>query len=172
MSLFRRLFAKPDPYRASAARLVASVMTGARQPNLYLKGCAKDDFDGRFQMAALHGGLVMRRLKHLGNDALIVSEKFGEALFDRFDYAYREEGVGDASIARKVRKLGERYFGLARALDAALDGAEPVQDVLVRNGLGGRSPGDLADYAQRADAQLFTLSQDALFVGDITWPSA
>ncbi|MEL6567219.1 MAG: ubiquinol-cytochrome C chaperone family protein [Pseudomonadota bacterium] len=170
MSLFRRLFAKPDPQRDAAARLVAAVMTGARQPGLYLKGFAQDDFDGRFQMAALHGGIVMRRLKHLGGDALVVSEKFGEALFDRFDYAYREEGVGDASIARKVRKLGERYFGLARALDDAFDGGDEVADVLARNGLGGEATAGLAQYARAVDAHLATLPQETVFQGMIEWP--
>ncbi|MEL6664433.1 MAG: ubiquinol-cytochrome C chaperone family protein, partial [Pseudomonadota bacterium] len=113
MAFLKRLFSKPDPKAEAAKRLADAVFAGARQPGLFLKGYARDDFDGRFQMAALHGGLVMRRLKVLGGEALVVSEKLGEALFDRFDYAYREEGVGDASIARKVRKLGERYFGLA-----------------------------------------------------------
>lgn len=163
---------KRDPEREAAACLVAAVMTGARQPGLYLKGFAADDFDGRFQMAALHGGLVMRRLKQLEGDALVVSEKFGEVLFDRFDYAYREEGVGDASIARKVRKLGERYFGLARALDSALDGNEPVEDVLSRNGLGGEDAKGLAAYAREVDDYLSDETRETLFAGKVDWPTA
>lgn len=172
MSLLSRLFAKRDPEREAAACLVAVVMTGARQPTLYLKGYARDDFDGRFQMAALHGALVMRRLKQLGGDALVVSEKFGEVLFDRFDYAYREEGVGDASIARKVRKLGERYFGLARALDSAMDGADSVEDVLSRNGLGADAVAGLANYARQVDAYLAGQPKEALYSGKLDWPVA
>ena len=171
MAFLKRLFSKPDPKAEAAKRLADAVFSGARQPGLFLKGYARDDFDGRFQMAALHGGLVMRRLKVLGGEALVVSEKLGEALFDRFDYAYREEGVGDASIARKVRKLGERYFGLARAMDGALEGEEPLEAVLSRNGLGQESVNGLADYARQADAALAQTSEAELLAGEITWPA-
>ena len=114
----------------------------------------------------------MRRLKTLGGEALIVSEKLGETLFDRFDYAYREEGVGDASIARKVRKLGERYFGLARALDAALDSDdEEVANVLTRNGLGEGNTTALVKLARETDNHLQALSEQKVFSASLTWPT-
>lgn len=171
MSFLKRIFARPDPEREAAVRIADAVMSGARQPGLFLKGLAADDFDGRFQMVALHGALVMRRLKDFGTGGLVVSEKLGEVLFDRFDYAYREEGVGDASIARKVRKLGERYFGLARALDGALNGEESVESVLERNGVGKGAGTELAAYVAEADARLSRLPEDAIGSGRIEWPT-
>ncbi|MEL6663207.1 MAG: ubiquinol-cytochrome C chaperone family protein, partial [Pseudomonadota bacterium] len=84
---------------------------------------------------------------------------------------YREEGVGDASIARKVRKLGERYFGLARAMDGALEGEEALEAVLSRNGLGQESVDGLADYARQADAALAQTSEAELLAGEIAWPA-
>lgn len=171
MSILDRLLRKSDPRKAMAQGLADSVIFAARRPELYLAGYAEDDFDGRFLMVALHGGLVMRRLKGMGPDALAVSEKLGEVLFDRFDYAYREEGVGDASIARKVRKLGERYFGLARALDRALDGEEAnLADVLMRNGLGGSDPGALAAFTETTDRHLQGLNTGDIYAAELDWP--
>lgn len=169
MSLFSRLFAGKAP-NAPAQRLADGVIAAGRRPEFYLQELVPDDFDGRFGLVSLHGVLLMRRLKQLGPDGLVLSERMGEALFDRFDYAYREEGVGDSSIARKVRKLGERYFGLARALDSALDGAEPVEDVLKRNGLGGRRAVRLAEWTIAADAALAGQSREPLLGGEVDWP--
>lgn len=169
MSLLSRLFAARrdgDP----APRLADAVIHAARRPGFYLTGLAEDTFDGRFGMVALHGALVMRRLKSFGNEGLAVSERLGEALFDRFDYAYREEGVGDSAIARKVRQLGERYFGLARALDGALDGGEPVAASLQRNGLGGLSPERLADWVAEADRRIAGIAFDDVRAARIPWP--
>lgn len=171
MSIFSRLLKSRDPAKVRARDIAAQVMSGARQPELFLSGFARDDFDGRFQMVAVHGGLAMRRLKTMDREALVVSEKLGEVLFDRFDYAYREEGVGDSSIARKVRKLGEQYFGLVRAMDGALDGGEvALEDVLQRNGLGGLKQVALADYIRRADQALAATPDDAVLSGRFQWP--
>lgn len=171
MSIIKKLFGARDPHMEKARAIADSVMAGARQPGLFLAGFAEDDFDGRFEMVAVHGGLAMRRLKTMDRDGLIVSEKLGEVLFDRFDYAFREEGVGDSSIARKVRKLGEQYFGLVRAMDSALDGADAsLEAVLARNAIGGDQSGRLADYIARADMALAGTGDDAVLAGEITWP--
>ncbi|MEM1106590.1 MAG: ubiquinol-cytochrome C chaperone family protein [Pseudomonadota bacterium] len=171
MPFLKRLFKREDPERASAVKIAGAIMSAAREPELYLRGFAADDFDGRFQMVALHGGLVMRRLKAFGTPGLVVSEKLGEVLFDRFDYAYREEGVGDASIARKVRKLGERYFGLARALDGALEGGDDLSEVLRRNGLGGSDVDGLAAHTRKIDDVLSSAGETELYAGDLSWPT-
>lgn len=171
MSFLDRLLGKSDPRRETARELADSIIAAARRPELYLSGYAEDDFEGRFGMVALHGALVMRRLKTLSDDGLVISEKLGEALFDRFDYAYREEGVGDASIARKVRKLGERYFGLARALDAALDTDRTnVTQVLHRNGLGERDRDGLTQLVAETDCYLQALSEADIRAVRVIWP--
>lgn len=169
MSLFSRLFAA-SRNKDVVCQLADAVIRAGRRPGFYLAGLAEDTFEGRFGLVALHGALVMRRLKVHGADGLVLSERLGEALFDRFDYAYREEGVGDSAIARKVRKLGERYFGLARALDSALEGSEPVIESLTRNGLGGRSPERLAAWVVEADRALSALALADLQAARITWP--
>ena len=43
--------------------------------------------------------------------------------------ALRENGVGDASIARRIRKMGEEFYGLAKAMDEALEADAPQKEI-------------------------------------------
>ncbi len=166
---------KPDPGALAGRRLCDAVIAQARQPAFYRNGLAADTFEGRFELTALHGALLMRRLRTAGPDGSQLAERLVEALFDRFDYALREEGVGDASIARRARKLGEEFYGLARALDGVLGGAAVsvagLSDVLARNGLGGRDPAALARHVLDESAALEQCSDAELLCGDVTWAS-
>jgi cytochrome b pre-mRNA-processing protein 3 len=64
--------------------------------------------------------LLLHRLK--GQDPL--SQDIGQALFAAYvqalDSALREMGVGDLSMAKKMRKLGEAFYGRIKAYDSAL----------------------------------------------------
>jgi len=164
---------KPDPAALAGARLCDAVIARARAPEPYLEGLADDTFEGRFAMSALYGALVMRRLRTAEPGGMAVAEKLSEALFDRFDYALREEGVGDASIARRARGLGEQFYGLARALDAVLGGAAAsragVADVLARNGLGGSQADALAGRVLDEVVALEQCSDGDLLCGEVHW---
>ncbi|MEL7112290.1 MAG: ubiquinol-cytochrome C chaperone family protein [Pseudomonadota bacterium] len=103
--------------------------TEARSPEPYLKGWVSDTIYGRFNMVALVATLAMRRLRVQGQEGQALSKAFSELLFSDFDHALRENGVGDASIARRIRKMGEEFFGLANAVDAALELGGPQREV-------------------------------------------
>lgn len=150
-----------------------AVMAGALAPSLYLAGIAEDTFEGRFDMVSLHAILVMRRLRAIGERGRAVADSLYRALFDGLDYALREEGVGDSSIARKVRGHGEVFFGLARALDAALDVPAPdeaVAGVLARNGIGQGDPAGALAYVLSIEARLADLPDASVLSGAIDWP--
>jgi len=171
--IFSWLGGRPDPSVEIAAALCDGVIAKAREPALYLEGLVEDSFEGRFALSALYGGLLMRRLRQVDAGGLGIAERLGDALFDRYDYALREEGVGDASIARKARKLGEEFFGLARALDGVLGGEatslQGVADVLARNGLGGGAPDVLARHVISSETRLQTCSDADLLRGSVDW---
>lgn len=153
--------------------LADAVVAQARQPDFYRTGLADDTFDGRFDLMALHGALMLRRLRAMGKGGGDLAEALGEALMDRVDYALREEGVGDTTIARKVRKRGEALYGLATALAGTLDsggGPDAVEAVLSRNGLGGRAPATLAAYALEAADRLDRCPDETLASGRADWP--
>ena len=84
-------------------------------------------------------------------------------LFDTYvlalDHALRELGVGDLSIAKKMRKLGESLYGRMAAYEGPLraDDVDGLAEALARNVFeDAASPAarDLADYAVRSRASL------------------
>lgn len=174
MSWLARLFSGDRPVRTAANALADATMAAARRPGFYLAGLATDDFDGRFSLVALHASLVLRRLRTVQPGGRALAERYGEILFDRFDYAYREEGVGDTTIARKVRKLGERLYGLAGALDSALEADDQgaLEAVLARNSLGGQAPARLAEYTRAAESALADAGDGDILAGRMRWPEA
>ncbi|MEM0986982.1 MAG: ubiquinol-cytochrome C chaperone family protein [Pseudomonadota bacterium] len=171
--IFSWLKRSPDPTAEAARLLCDAVIAKARLPWAYENAFVEDTFEGRFAMTSLYGGLVMRRLRSAEAGGLALAEKLGEALFDRFDYALREQGVGDSSIARKARKLGEEFFGLARAVNAALNARDvsvsTLSPVLQRNGLGGPSPDPLSVHVLAVAQHLERCRDEDLLCGQITW---
>ncbi len=171
--VFKSLIFGRDQVDIAAGAAYDSVMRGALAPHLYTVGLVEDTFDGRFAVTAVHGALVMRRLRALGPSGRKLAEALQRKLFSGFDYALRETGVGDATISRKARALGEQFYGLARALDRALDSDDPalsVRSAIERNGLGGDRPDMLSGYVVIADRKLSSTPDAALLNGDVSWP--
>jgi cytochrome b pre-mRNA-processing protein 3 len=67
-------------------------------------------------MIALHMTIVFHRL-HKGDET---DKKFAQSLFDLFfkdmDRSLREMGVGDITVPKKVKKMGEVFYGLLGAV--------------------------------------------------------
>jgi len=170
---FGRLFSsRKRALRATARALHADIKKQALSPELYLAGLAEDSLNGRFEQVALHCAMVMRHLRDQGEDGPNVSQFLYEDVFSGFDYSLRETGVGDTSISRKVRKLGEHFFGLARGLDAAF--AEGTQDALEdfanRNALGHTDRPRFIAYLRKVDDILLVESSQIVSEGAIGWP--
>ena len=104
-----------------------AVTRQARQPALYTDLGAPDTVEGRFELYTLHLVLLLHRLKGQGG----LAGEAAQALFDTYvsslDDAMREMGVGDLSMGKKMRKLGEAIYGRVKNYDAALaEGADPA----------------------------------------------
>lgn len=153
--------------KQAGATLYQSVLKGALAEDLYRSGIGEDTFEGRFEQMALHGALMMRALR--ARDMPEVSQVLYEEIFAGFDHAYRQTGVGDSSISRKVRKLGEHFYGLARGLDQGLESQEDaaLERFVARNGLAREVPDLMVSYLRRADK---VLSQDKE-LSKIEWPT-
>src|SRR6185295_17528936 len=113
----------------------------ALRPDFYYDGGARDNFSGRFEMTSLHAALVFRRLRTAGASGKELAQECFDALFDGFDEALRDIGTGDLSVGKKIRKMGEAFYGRAKAYDEALAKDTPegaLEEALIRNlGLGG-----------------------------------
>jgi cytochrome b pre-mRNA-processing protein 3 len=119
-TLFGRFFNRDRHGERIASALYGAIVAQARQPALYSELGVPDSVSGRFEMLVLHLVLLSRRLKSAGEPA----RKAGQDVFDLFctemDNSLREMGIGDLSVPRKMREVGEAYFGRSAAYEAAL----------------------------------------------------
>jgi cytochrome b pre-mRNA-processing protein 3 len=125
-------------------------------------------------MTCLHGTLVFRRLREAGQAGKALSQEVFDALFDGFDEALRDIGTGDLSVGKKIRKMGEAFYGRAKAYDDALaDGVSDVdlQHSLMRN-LGVVEPqaGRFVRYVRAVEDTLRRHTDAQLLSGELNWP--
>lgn len=161
----------------AAQRLLQSAVAAARAPSLYAVMGAPDTIEGRFELLTLHTILLIERLRTEGD----ATEGLRQALFDAFighlDGAMREMGVGDLAMGKRMRKLGEAFYGRAasfRSALAALPDDELLQSVISRTVLEGAaaSPAPLADYVARSHAALGQGSLGEMVAGAPNWATA
>ncbi|MEQ9653888.1 ubiquinol-cytochrome C chaperone family protein [Hyphomonas sp.] len=125
--------------KAAVGQAYGGLMKAALAPDFYLAGDVADTFEGRAQMVTLHAALAIRRINAIaGAGSAKLAAALNARVLDGFDAAYREQGVGDSSIARKVRKLAEAHYGLGKAVTRALDDPDRESALIVvleRNGV-------------------------------------
>jgi cytochrome b pre-mRNA-processing protein 3 len=171
-----RLFS-PRPAVLAGRRLYASAAAQARSPAFYADMGAPDTVEGRFEIYSLHVALLLRRLKGQGPQAAETAQALFDAYVQALDDALREMGVGDLSVGKKMRKLGEAFYGRVRNYDEAftsLPDTAPLAAMIGRTVLmdeAGVQAGPLVDYATAAMARLQAAPVDALLQGDAPWPT-
>jgi cytochrome b pre-mRNA-processing protein 3 len=148
MSMIFNLFRKstaPD----AALEAYRSIVAQSRQEKFYADWGVADTVTGRFDMVSLHMALMLRRLNADASAAGFV-QALVDVFFRDMDGSIRELGVTDLGVPRKVKTMGNLFYGLARVLGIALDSGDrsEVEAVLVKNVYGAANPhaGDLAAY--------------------------
>jgi cytochrome b pre-mRNA-processing protein 3 len=176
-SMFLQRLLKPGPARSVGERLYASTVAQARSPALYADLGAPDTPDGRFEIYTLHVLLVLQRLRALGAEAAPLAQAYFDAYIGGLDNGLRELAVGDLSVGKTMRKLGEAFYGRGKALDgalAALPDRGPLDALLGRTVLGGAdgaAAAPLGGYLLRVREALDAAPADSLLAGDIPWPA-
>lgn len=118
--MFDRLF-KKDPMKAPARQVYLSLLEASRRPFLFGDRGAPDTVDGRFDMIVLHAVLVFRRLRALGEPGKRFNQLVFDTLFDDMDAGLREMGTGDLSVGKRIKEMGEAFYGRASAYEEALN---------------------------------------------------
>jgi cytochrome b pre-mRNA-processing protein 3 len=167
--LFRRAV-RPGTISAVYGAIVAQ----ARLPAFYRDYGAPDTVDGRFELIVLHLALLLDRI---GEEPALRS--MGQGIFDRFcqdmDDNLREIGIGDLAVPKHMRRVGEAFYGRARAYKAATeaDDENDLVTALERNIYGGGGSlhsRRLAVYVRGAVGHLKALDQAALAAGTLRFP--
>lgn len=146
--MFRLPFFRKREDRLAA--LFGDLVAAARAPVAYLDYGVTDDFEGRFERLALIATLVLRRLRALPPPAGDAAQELVDALFAHLDDGLRRSGIGDLSVPKRMKKLGQGFYGRADAYTAAL--AEPgdaaLRAALSRNLYAGRIAPDAIAQGQ------------------------
>ena len=164
---------KRGPAKEAGERLYAAAVALARRPALYAELGAPDTPDGRFEVYTLHVLMVLARLKGQGRPAAPVGQALFDAYISGLDHGLRELAVGDLSVGKTMRKLGEAFYGRGRALDealAALPDQGPLQALIGRTvlaGAVGADPAPLAEYALGLQERLAATPTPQLLAGEI-----
>lgn len=160
--------------RWAVDKLHQSILAQSLRPDFYFEGGARDNFSGRFEMTSLHATLIFRRLRLAGGAGKALAQETFEALFDGFDDALREIGTGDLTVGKKIRKMGEAFYGRAKAYDDALASNAPegsLETALTKNlGVGEAAAPRFAKYVRHVEETLLRHTNEALLTGEVGWP--
>ena len=161
------------PRDDTIAALYGAIVAQARSPAFYRSYGVPDTVNGRFELILLHAVLLVSRLEAEGGPV----RQLGQAVFDHFcsdmDANLREMGVGDIAVPRKMKAIGEAFYGRKRAYESAMaaPGLEELAAALVRNVGTAAESGQkrLATYVRSTAERLAALNGDALGRGEIAF---
>jgi cytochrome b pre-mRNA-processing protein 3 len=172
--MLQRLF-RPRPAREMGKALYQSAVAQARTPALYATLGVPDTVEGRFEAYSLHVILLIDRLYQQGEQAAETSQALFDAFAKSLDDALREMGVGDLSVGKKIRKLGEAFYSRVKAYHAALEtlpDAAELEAIIARTVYAEGDPAHAVAMARYAADQREALAAQPLadvLQGKIVW---
>lgn len=171
-------FFRPRTTLAMGQKLYAGVVAQARTPALYESYGVPDTVEGRFELYTVHVFLLLDRLRGQGARASETSQALFDTYLGALDDALREMGVGDLSVGKKMRKLGEAFYGRVKSYEsafAALPQTDHLQALLTRTVYaqgGAENAAKLAVYVIAKRAELAEQKLDRLLEGQTEWGQA
>lgn len=174
--MFGRFFSKTrfgSSKRDVPYEIYGSLVARARNPALYRDLNVPDTINGRFDMMVMHVFVLSHRLKDAGDACRELSQGLFDAFLLDMDRGMREEGVGDTSVPKKLKKMTQVYYGRLRAYESPLEeGNKPaIAEIINRNIFTGKnddeSADDLADYMLNLHVHIEALSVAEILNGDI-----
>ena len=176
--LLERLF-RTRPAVVAGRALYETVVTQSRTPGLYADLLIPDTVEGRFEAYSLHVVLLIDRFRAADGQGRDDARETSQALFDTYvkslDHALREMGVGDLSVGKKMRKLGEAFYGRCKSYEAAflaLPDEAPLKALVTRTvyAEADAAPAPrLTAYLLRQRAGLADQPLDRLLSGEVDW---
>ncbi len=177
MSLIQNWFVSSGIPSRTAGEIYGSIVASARQSTFYAAWGVPDQREGRFEMLALHAGLVMLRIARAEPTGVALSRAIGEAFVVDMDDNMREIGIGDLAVPRKVKKAAAALFDRHRDYGAALDaGDSEALTAAIRAALTGAGAADgldsaaLAGYTERLWGALCVTADADCLTGALPLP--
>ena len=167
--------AKRRSEHEAAERVYAACRDAARRPALFLAYGVPDTFQGRFEMLALALFPVLNRLMHEPGDDPALARLVSESLVDDMDAVFREMGVSDPAVPKRMKTLYSSFAGRIAAYREALGGSEEALAEAVARNVFPDDPPDhraapLAAYLKAATETVAVADIAALRRGEIPFP--
>ncbi len=120
---WRRLlsFFQHAPEPSAVHRLYSLAVNHARFPLYYDDLGVADTPEGRFEILALHVGLIIRRLVQERDRGGRTAQALIELMVADLDGNLRELGVGDLSVGKQVKRLASQFNARIDVLTSAFD---------------------------------------------------
>lgn len=171
------LFTRKKPYREDAIRVFSVLQQQSRNPCFYEALRVPDTTEGRFDLLTLHIFMIIERMKSES-----IGKAFSQALFDvtfeSIDQGYREIGVGDMGVPKRMKKLMLAFNGRLHAYSEAYEKRDKsaFMEAIDRNiydtvqieysqDISGR----MTDYAFSCLEYLQSLDVQSIMIGNITF---
>lgn len=177
---------KPRPAVITGENIYGQCVSQSRQIPFYIEYGVEDEIGARFELLCLHVILVLHVMKleeaHPDHEqAKETSQGLFDALLRALDDTMREQGVGDLSVAKKMKALGRVVYARLKAWDDLLSSGAETSDkadyilktVYAVDGAAdevearAHNAARMAEYVEKA---LKTLSVSALLRGKTEWP--
>ncbi len=171
--MLRNLF-RARPIEHVGDPLYAHAVEQARDARFYTTLGIADRIDARFELYTLHVLLLILRLRDEGERGQEAAQSLFDVYVSALDNTLRELGVGDISMAKKMRNLGESLYGRMTAYEAPIRAGDvaTLSAPLARNvyEMGESTRAEpLARYALEARRQLADQSM-ADVIKQPSWP--
>jgi cytochrome b pre-mRNA-processing protein 3 len=167
-------FAK-KPFASVLPGLYGAIVAQARQPVFYRDWAVEDSVQGRYEMICLHIFLFIHRLKGEDGQARDLGEALSKYFFSDMDGKLREIGTGDLAVPKRIKTMGEAFYGRIAAYDTALALEDDafLSDALKRNVYGSADADSsaLASYMRRTVTALSAVPLSELLQGHVPFPA-
>ena len=166
--------AKRRGERDVATRIYTTCLTAARRPELYLSYGVPDTLQGRFEMVGFALFPVLNRLMHEPGDDPDLARLVSECFVDDMDGTFREMGLSDNAVSKRMKTLYSSFAGRVTAYREAMGDERALASAVARNVFPGE-PEDgraeaLAAYLTAAVAAVSAAGLSQLRRGEIPFP--
>ncbi|MHA7773402.1 ubiquinol-cytochrome C chaperone family protein [Roseibium sp. M-1] len=162
--------------RDAEHKIYCEIVAQARQPVFYTDFLVPDTIDGRFDLIVAHAVLYFRRMRGEGKEVADFAQEVFDLFFLDMDASLREMGVSDTRVPKKVKVMGEAFYGRADAYIPSIEAGnvEDLAEALGRNiypdALEPVAQARLAHYMLEAASLLEAQSTKKLMTAGIDWP--
>jgi len=152
------------------------IVAQSRIPAFYADMGVPDTMLGRYEMVCLHAYLVLTRLRRESEDCARLAQTLHDLIFDDFDVALREAGLGDMGIGHRIKKLARNLHGRISVYERGLAAGDgEMADILQRNMYASVEPdadevARMIGYIRTARAQIDGTAVSELLSGASSFP--